>query len=153
MYEGKGTGFLFHGLLRLPGDKSTWAVMLFRKRGALERLSPLLPASPVPSHTHLSPHLPAPQPHKTFPAGTSNLWVQFSARPPRLSPSAHSTSWATSRPWVCPQMTLGGGRRSIGHFPLTSQPLGGLTTGSVALTPTPSPHPQEETTPLLRESI
>lgn len=30
----KGTEFLLQGLLRLPGDKSTWAVMLFRKKGA-----------------------------------------------------------------------------------------------------------------------
>lgn len=49
---------------------------------------------------------------------------------PSWFPCAQGTSWPASRPWVCPQVTLGGGMGSPSHFPLTSPPLG-LTLGAV----------------------
>lgn len=85
----KGTEFLFQGLLGLPGDKSTWAVMLFRKKGAAgETVAPSSCLSCTIPYTPL-PHLPAPQPHKTFLAGTFNLWVQSSAPVLLAGPHVH----------------------------------------------------------------
>lgn len=84
--KGKGTGFLVHGRLRLPGDKSTWAVMLFRKRGAA--------GVTVPTSSCLScsiPYTPLPPPPcPPFLAGTFNLWVQFSAPVLLACPQVHT---------------------------------------------------------------
>lgn len=89
--KGKGTGFLVHGLLGLPGDKSTWAVMLFKRKGGRWRDCPhfFLPLLFYPIHTSPPTSLP-PSPIKTFLAGTFNLWVQFSAPVLLACPQVHT---------------------------------------------------------------